>query len=325
MALKAGYKGFKKLRSPLKLFRPGELGIDQDALVEDLNPVFFTRSDQVALGASWNELNVTANGKTENGVTFTINADKSVTFVTDAGGATADTSIVFNPDYQITDANTHYYSGISNGGAYKYYLECYYRDNSNTYKGNTRVYDGVVPINVSDKTEATKINTFILMVKSGFVSTTPITVYPMVAPKADALYAPYAMTNQELTDKVFIRNAIASNTDLDNVLDTGVYWDYGNTAVHAPENVSIFVLYVTRMAPKTDANQCVYQTLINTSGASSQIYQRRLGGAPATWSPWYKFTGTEVSANREADPDETPATPSTKKTTKKTASADKNE
>ena len=46
MALRAGYWGIKKLLSPLKLFKPGELGIDNDALVEDLDPVFFTRSEQ---------------------------------------------------------------------------------------------------------------------------------------------------------------------------------------------------------------------------------------------------------------------------------------
>jgi len=211
MALRAMYKGFKKVLTPLIIKRPGELAIDQDALNTELNKTYFTRNDQAVLGASWNELDVTASGKTQTGVTFTINADKSITFVTDAGGATADTSIAFNTDFQITDDDTHYYSGVSNGAADKYYLECYYRDNSNTYKGNTRVYDGVIPIKVSDKEGATKINTFILMVKSGFISTTPITVYPMVAPIEDAVYSPYAKTNKQLTEDVATLNGSASD------------------------------------------------------------------------------------------------------------------
>lgn len=211
MALRAMYKGFKKVLTPLIINRPGELAIDQDALNTELNKVFFPRSEELALGASWNELEITASGKTATGVTFTVNADKSITFVTEAGGATADTSIVFNSDFQITDENTHYYSGVSNGAADKYYLECYYRDDSNTYEGNTRVYDGVIPIAVSDKEGATKINTFILMVKSGFISTTPINVYPMVAPKEDALYAPYAKTNKQLTENVATLNDSASD------------------------------------------------------------------------------------------------------------------
>ena len=51
MALRAGYKGFKKLISPLILNRPGTIEIDGDALNAELNDVFFPRSEQTALGA----------------------------------------------------------------------------------------------------------------------------------------------------------------------------------------------------------------------------------------------------------------------------------
>ena len=51
MALRSGYKGFKKLLPGLKLFRPGTLGIDNDVLIPELNKIFFPRSEQEVLGA----------------------------------------------------------------------------------------------------------------------------------------------------------------------------------------------------------------------------------------------------------------------------------
>ena len=44
------------------------------------------------------------------------------------------------------------------------------------------------------------MNTFLVMVKSGFISTTPIVIKPMVSLFADSVFAPYAMTNRELTE-----------------------------------------------------------------------------------------------------------------------------
>ena len=288
------YNGYNKLYITLKVktgtysnVLVGPMIVDPNCLDFIYEPyrntTAFPRDEQAVLGASWNELDVTASGKTENGVTFTINADRSVTFVTDAGGATADTSITFNSNYQITDANTHYYSGVSNGAADKYYLECYYRDNSNTYKGNTRVYDGVIPIKVSDYSGATKINTFILMVKSGFISTTPITVYPMVAPIEDAYYAPPAKTNKELTELVFIKRELTSADDLNNIKDTGIY-SISSSPTNAPESVS----YCTLIVNKRTANN-ITQMIIAGEG---KLYTRAGGG---TWQSWYKYSSSVVS------------------------------
>lgn len=77
MALRAGYKGFKKLISPLILNRPGTIEIDGDALNAELNKVFFRRSEQALLGAK-NLLINSATTEEKTGVTYTVNEDKTV-------------------------------------------------------------------------------------------------------------------------------------------------------------------------------------------------------------------------------------------------------
>lgn len=47
MALRSGYKGFKKLLPGLKIIRPGTLGVDN----AELSKTFFPRSEQAVLGA----------------------------------------------------------------------------------------------------------------------------------------------------------------------------------------------------------------------------------------------------------------------------------
>ena len=47
MALRSGYKGFKKLAEGLKMIRPGILSVDNDAL----SGTFFPRTEQSLLGS----------------------------------------------------------------------------------------------------------------------------------------------------------------------------------------------------------------------------------------------------------------------------------
>lgn len=299
MALRAGYKGFKKLAPGLKLRRPGTIAIDNAAL----NKTFPTWEDQAVIGvknilpikiSTLKALNTTGtwvgNAYTLNDVTLTCTVDDAG-YVTNIAGSnnTASANITFFLSDTMTFTKEFILSGCPSGGGNSTYKLLLVNAGGSSL-GLDEDYGNGVTLQTNDPFRVQ------LRIYSG-QSANNLNFKPMIrlASDSDPTYAPPAMTNKELTDAMFIRNAIANNTDLDNVLDTGVYWDYGNTVVHVPEGISIFVLYVTRLTSKTDANQCVYQTLINTSGASSQIYQRRLGGAPATWSPWYKFTGTELT------------------------------
>lgn len=114
-----------------------------------------------------------------------------------------------------------------------------------------------------------------------------------LATDPDPTYAPFAMTNKELTEKkIDVPQVIANNTDLDNIQKSGVYYAYGPSGLsHNPEGNNIFTLFVTEL----HKDNFVHQILIVVTGSTSLIYCRRLGASPATWGSWIKFEGTIVS------------------------------
>ena len=112
---------------------------------------------------------------------------------------------------------------------------------------------------------------------------------PMVriAADTDPTYAPYAMTNRELTENKVdkLAKVLTSSDDLDNIVETGIY--YATTApTHSPIAVGYYALIVMARN-STDAKQMVF--------FGNKIYGRALGGNPAAWSSWYEYSGTIVS------------------------------
>ena len=209
MALRAMYKGFKKVLAPLIIKRPGTLAIDQDALNTELNKVFFPRSEQSVLGTD-NSLIYPYRDttKTSHKATFTDNGDGTITVVTD-GATDADATFLFHTendagmrDYMKSLGKKWLLGGLSED-------ICLYISN----------YDGShTAIDSGDGAEFTFTNQNTgfqigLFIKSGTNISTPITIYPHISESKYSVYGPYAMTNKQLTDEVgVIENSISVKT-----------------------------------------------------------------------------------------------------------------
>ena len=175
---------------------------DADILDDTYEPYFgstaFPRSEQAVLGAK----NILPNNNTTqtiNGIPFTKNADGSVTI--GAGTASANTSYILG-DINPKAGNYILSRGTTNGQAFL---------SVSKYNGSTWVA-GLAEIGNQAISEKEFTIDYVgydtvrgfLYIGSGVTISTPYTVYPMirVASDKDDTYAPYAMTNRELTDAV---------------------------------------------------------------------------------------------------------------------------
>ena len=130
--------------------------------------------------------------KTENGATIVANSDGTLTISTD--GATTGVTNIF----EIFDlpAGTYILNGCNGGSEQTYLMDVY----ENMWTNRQIAPDG-------DKTIVFTTNTnhvWRMVINEGTNIPTPITVRPMIrlASDTDTTYAPYAMTNMELTEKV---------------------------------------------------------------------------------------------------------------------------
>ena len=168
------------------------------------NAQLLSYKDNGVLGAK-NFLPSNAVSDTKNGVTFTVNADMSITISTGSGGATANSIVGINAAYKPPKGTYKLSSGILDN---KFYLtmDAY---NGNTWVkgiGNTASGDAVFTI---DYVGYDTIRVYVAVL-SGAVYTTAKTIYPMITLPSDTdpTYQPYAMTNKELTD---LATTIATN------------------------------------------------------------------------------------------------------------------
>ena len=106
-----------------------------------------------------------------------------------------------------------------------------------------------------------------------------------LATDTDSTYQPYAMTNRELTEKVFEKGVLTSSDDLDDIKETGIY-SATTSPTHSPDSLQYFTLIVKKR-DNTDIKQMIFM--------AGFIYTRRYGGSPLSWGSWYKFSGTVVS------------------------------
>lgn len=199
MALRSGYKGFKKLLPGLKLFRPGTLGIDNDVLIPELNKTFFPRSEQAMLGAK-NFLYVLDPTGTQSGVTYTVNKDSkgNVLNVAVSGTPTGYSAFAFWAD---VTPNEYILSHMDNATNFIW-------GDITLYKNGASVQDLPSLGTADDCTidlssyDFDRIKVVAKRV-SNSVNTTA-TIYPMLrlATDTDSNYVPYAMTNKELTEKI---------------------------------------------------------------------------------------------------------------------------
>ena len=163
------------------------------ATPSDIEQVY---ADNGVLGAK-NLLPNNAKSQTINGVTFTVNADGSVTA---NGTATAAIDLVLCYDLPSLYGGRYILSGCPSGGAVnKYRITAYRVDSIDGQSGS--LFD------IGNGLEFTYKNTtgnvrFIIYIENG-VTVSNLTFKPMLrlASDPDDTYQPYAMTNRELTEK----------------------------------------------------------------------------------------------------------------------------
>lgn len=187
MALRAGYQGFKKLLPGLKLFRPGCLGVDN----AELSKIFFPRSEQAVLGAKNLNFYSIESSTTPQGVTFTVNNDKTISL---SGTATAnsikDLRTYTGAELKALGKNLILSGGVSNNA----YLAI--RTSDFTMIAQSKGDD--VHFDTSTLTDGTTYYETIGILSG--TNTTGMVIKPMISFDG-GVYVPPAMTNRELTER----------------------------------------------------------------------------------------------------------------------------
>lgn len=168
-------------------------GLDEENFSEEISSI-------VNVYGGKNLLRNNATTRTTNDITFTVNDDGSVTV---NGTASADAVFRVKTDYfKPDDKTTYILNGCPNGGSLtSYQMHLYYRNSSSTSVGSKIITDSTQEI-VCKKSDFanTKYFDVLLIVASG-TTVNNLTFKPMIrdARIKDPTYAPYAMTNRELT------------------------------------------------------------------------------------------------------------------------------
>ena len=167
--------------------------------IDDIYSVMGQMGAKNLLVPKWTETQTT-----ENGVTYTFNADGTVVMNTDESGATADTNCNLKKVQSSTDniypAGTYTISGCPSGGTgstYRTWARAYRPgDSSSPLTGNLYDEGNGVTFTVNE-TFQLAIN---LTVRKNYVCNN-LTWKPMLrfASDTDNTYQPYAMTNKQLT------------------------------------------------------------------------------------------------------------------------------
>lgn len=182
MALRSGYKGFKKLLG-LKMIRPGTLTVDDTVL----SNTFFPRSEQAVLGAV-NLFNNTATTDTVGGIECTVNADKTVTA---SGTYSGGTYVQFSLG-RVSVKKGWILKGCPSGGSTSTYQLILF-NSAQSARLATDLGEGAV-ISADDSNA--------LLAIYFHASVTDKVFKPQICLSMDTPYAPFAMTNRQLTDFV---------------------------------------------------------------------------------------------------------------------------
>lgn len=352
MALRAGYWGIKKLLSPLKLFKPGELGIDQDVLFEDLDQIFFPRSEQRVLGAknrlkfpfsyvkTWSQGTWSENTYTINGLelTFTVDAYGYIERFVINNQANADTTLAL-ANISYLPYGTYKLVGNASGWGNDSFFLGLRVDWSKFF-----TFDALEKQFTKDATNPW--NGLYIQIKSGYTCNN-LTFSPMflLPTDTDTTYTPYAMTNKELTDAISNISAgwdYSSNT----LIDTGKKWIDGKSIYCYVKTFDqpVEVSYNSWTGILDNVSTVIGKNVLNVlslQGIGSGTY-----GGCTPYLAYYDDTNNKINAlstrnavnttiskailmftaDDASTPEAVSATRSTKKsTTKKTAEADINE
>lgn len=237
--------------------------------------------------------------QTKNGITLAIDSDGVIT----ANGTLTSNSTYFILNSYSTYGDLPIPSGKYRGsGAPKTYVGTatavlnFYNFNGNSADNYDRG-DGVA----LDYVRGSNFNVAIIVSGGVGKTVTNAKFYPMLTDirDTDTTYAPYSMTNRELTDDCYIKKQtlIPANSDLNNYTKVGVYYTDSGAATtslsNKPSDIDgAFVMHVEGRGPNYDGSIMQKIELMNTTNAP-RIYIRYKPYA-SSWGSWYKFTGTAV-------------------------------
>lgn len=233
-----------------------------------------------------NLLNHTAYTRTVNKVTYTVNADRSITITSD--GTNTQSTLYLIQNYTGFEAGTYVLSGVagttSSGNTYAMWLKIGTASSVSVPKAGLKFdYDGTSTLTISIIVRASQ--------------TVNATFKPMLCTKADwdisQAYQPYVPSNKELAEsKIDVSlNAIPSGTTLEAFADSlplGTHHCFYNSAnaasdvpftgVHAFVDIQKYSIYTADMTftPVSTAAQNRQYRKIFTSGV---------------WRDWQEFIG----------------------------------
>ena len=97
--------------------------------------------------------------------------------------------------------------------------------------------------------------------------------------------------NKPIADCLVSKRTLTSSDNLNDITADGIYFVSTPVPTNTPEGKILGMLIVK----KTDSGTATVQIYVNSSSSEGVMYIRSFRGNPATWQPWYKFTGTVVS------------------------------
>ena len=264
------------------------------------------RQDAVAVVAaqgSKNLLKVTSTTQTINGVTFTVNADQTVS-LSGTATATATFVIVDNATSNAIPDGSYILTGCPSGGGNNTYDLRWY-----LFSSGKSAYDQGSGASVN-KTGNTTSSNIAILIRSG-VNTDGLVFRPMLRDSeiTDSTYVPYAPTNRELyelcetkaslNDIYGIKNQLPNGTDLNN-LSAGIMMCPGATVaatlINCPTTTDAFIIYTDYLATTSRAIQRIY-SFSTTTGIPAQYMRVRWSQG---WTPWYQVTMQQVASAQSA-------------------------
>lgn len=183
-------------------------GIEED--VDGLTKNKVSWDDFSEIG-SVNILENDATTQTTSGITFTRNADGSITC---SGTATANITYNIKTQPKMEDGKQYLLKSFQPGSSTNAYLS--YSDIQSTDFGD---YDGNGVIITKFDYSSYPNSKVRLRILNGTTFETPMTFYPLITPILDynGPYTPYAMTNEELTDEKLsvsvLKTVVADSSD----------------------------------------------------------------------------------------------------------------
>lgn len=229
----------------------------------------------------------------KNSITFTFNADKTVT-VTSTG---ADDLTLLYISTEAKDWYGYTLNGCPNGGS------------ESTYElrsSSPALHDYGSGTNITSH----NLTNIVIIIRSGWSGTATFKPMLRLSSNADAAYQPYAMSNVELTEQTNTNTtnisnrtgdgvALTANTNLNDIVDYGQY--PASTAVTAtlinlPDVAKTAKGRLLVLGAHVASNLRVTQIWLcdmSTSTTKGKIMMRQKYG-DATWTHWFMFEGTEI-------------------------------